>query len=153
MTDEAAKARASRTLEVRIRRSAERQGLQLHRSRRRDPRALDYGKYWLIDPTTRESIFGGTYGKTLEEVESWLEPSPPRAKPDLSHAFFNHDEQDVLAAIDLFEVCAQATDDDLIAEAARRVGLAWQVKLAQDEEERIEAMTDEEFRKYLEEDG
>lgn len=33
--------------ENRARRAADRQGLELHKSRRRDPRAIDYGDYWL----------------------------------------------------------------------------------------------------------
>ncbi len=35
--------------ENRLRRMAERQGLTLTKSRRRDPRALDFGLYWLAD--------------------------------------------------------------------------------------------------------
>lgn len=37
--------------ETRLRRMAERQGMRLVKSRRRDPRALDYGKYWLVSST------------------------------------------------------------------------------------------------------
>lgn len=36
-----------RTRENRLRRMAERQGVQLVKSRRRDPRATDYGRYYL----------------------------------------------------------------------------------------------------------
>ena len=36
--------------ENRLRRMAERQGLRLVKSRRRDPLALDYGRYWLLAP-------------------------------------------------------------------------------------------------------
>lgn len=39
-----------KTRETRLRRMAERQGLRLVKSRRRDPRALDYGRYWLAAP-------------------------------------------------------------------------------------------------------
>ena len=35
--------------ENRVRRTAKRRGFILKRSRRRDRRALDYGKYWLLD--------------------------------------------------------------------------------------------------------
>jgi hypothetical protein len=57
------------------RRMAERQGLMLHKSRRRDPRALDFGRYWLTprnDPTTTELtgsldiIEDGLTGKWLD---------------------------------------------------------------------------------------
>jgi hypothetical protein len=43
---------AERTREQRLRRMAERQGLALVKSRRRDPFAKDYGLYWLVDPMT-----------------------------------------------------------------------------------------------------
>lgn len=36
--------------ENRLRRMAERRGLLLTKSRRRDPGAVDYGRYWVIDP-------------------------------------------------------------------------------------------------------
>jgi hypothetical protein len=41
-----------KTLENRLRRAAERQGLTLTKSRRRDPRAVGYGTYTLIDGDT-----------------------------------------------------------------------------------------------------
>ena len=63
--------------ENRLRRIAERRGLKLTRSRRRDPDALDYGLYALIDVST-----GGTvhpmlvndfaHAITLDDVEGYL---------------------------------------------------------------------------------
>jgi hypothetical protein len=44
--------------ENRLRRMAARQGLQLVKSRRRDPRALDYGTYWLVDASGVEVTSG-----------------------------------------------------------------------------------------------
>ena len=44
--------------ENRLRRMAARQGLQLLKSRRRDPRALDYGTYWLVDASGVEVASG-----------------------------------------------------------------------------------------------
>jgi hypothetical protein len=44
--------------ENRLRRMAARQGLQLVKSRRRDPRALDYGTYWLVDASGVEVASG-----------------------------------------------------------------------------------------------
>lgn len=41
-----------KTRENRVRRMAERQGLKLSKTRRRDPRAVDYGHYFL----TREGV-------------------------------------------------------------------------------------------------
>ena len=56
--------------ENRLRRMAERQGLSLTRSRRRDPLALDYGKYWLIHADgSRVTPLGGG---TLDEIERYL---------------------------------------------------------------------------------
>ena len=56
--------------ENRLRLTAVRQGLTLIRSRRRDRRALDYGKYWLADAS-------GTYvtrpaGCGLDDIERYL---------------------------------------------------------------------------------
>lgn len=61
--------------ENRLRRMAERQGVRLEKSRRRDPRAADYGTYSLIDANTNVPIIGGgsgVTGLTLDEVEKRL---------------------------------------------------------------------------------
>jgi hypothetical protein len=67
--------------ENRLRRMAERQGLYLKKSRRRDPLALDYGAYWLIDPHTNTVVAGDDrLGISLDDVEHYLsEPRPRRA--------------------------------------------------------------------------
>lgn len=44
--------------ERRLRRLAQRQGLQLAKSRRRNPHAADYGMYWLVDPYLNTVVFG-----------------------------------------------------------------------------------------------
>ena len=62
----------SKTAENRARRAAERQGLALRKSRRRDSRAVDFGRYWLIDGRTQALVFGDQFGATLEEVEERL---------------------------------------------------------------------------------
>lgn len=55
---------------------ADRQGFRLERSRRRDPRALDYGGYQLVDVIGGTIIFGETYGRgygaTLDQIEEAL---------------------------------------------------------------------------------
>jgi hypothetical protein len=56
--------------ENRLRRMAERQGLLLRKSRRRDVRALDYGTYMLIDLHTNALVSGERL--SLEQVEAWL---------------------------------------------------------------------------------
>lgn len=60
--------------ENRLRRMAERQGLRLEKSRRRDPRAHDYGTYMLIDVATRAVVASGAsaYGLALDDVERAL---------------------------------------------------------------------------------
>ena len=66
-------ARATKVREIRLRRAAERQGLMLRKSRRRDPRAYDFGAYWLVDPSTDAIVAGdGRFGASLDEIEAWL---------------------------------------------------------------------------------
>lgn len=54
--------------ENRLRRAAQRQGLFLRKSGRRDPRAIDYGVYWLVNRRTGHE----TSGLSLDEVEETL---------------------------------------------------------------------------------
>lgn len=61
--------------ENRLRRMAERQGFVLRKRRRRDPNAIDYGRYDIAEP--RRNVIATFYesqefGLTLDEVESWL---------------------------------------------------------------------------------
>lgn len=68
-----------RVRENRLRRAAKRQGLRLVKSRRRDPRALDYGRYWLLDSRNR-LLSGNPYrdhSATLDEVEKYLYRDEP----------------------------------------------------------------------------
>lgn len=57
--------------ENRLRAMADRQGLRLRKSRRRDPRALDYGGYWLLDDAGAD-VGWGPKGMSLDEVEHYL---------------------------------------------------------------------------------
>jgi hypothetical protein len=57
--------------ENRLRRMAARQGLSLRRSRRRDPRAIDYGVYWLVDPKT-DALRTPADGINLDKIEAFL---------------------------------------------------------------------------------
>lgn len=61
--------------ENRLRRMAERQGLRLVKSRRRDPNALDYGMYALTNETNC-IVYGtsnsGWYDATLDDIEEYL---------------------------------------------------------------------------------
>jgi hypothetical protein len=54
---------------------AERQGLRLEKSRRRDPRATDYGTYRLVDAATGVvEAYGDSslYGLSMDDVEREL---------------------------------------------------------------------------------
>jgi hypothetical protein len=82
----------NRTQEQRVRRMAERQGLELRKSRRRDPLALDYGRWWVvspdIDPQPNDPAFSFQgHGRparhfpwngveSLDEVEDFLRTPP-----------------------------------------------------------------------------
>ena len=60
--------------ENRLRRMAERQGLVLSKSRRRDPHALDYGEYYLADADTNHLIAGDRHQPLpdMDAVEAFL---------------------------------------------------------------------------------
>jgi hypothetical protein len=61
--------------EHRLRRMAERQGLELHKSRRRDPRALDYGRWKILDERGKPvagTDHAGRAAMTLDEIENYL---------------------------------------------------------------------------------
>ena len=61
--------------ENRLRRAAQRQGLTLTKSRRRDPRATDYGTYMLVDRQTNAVVASGSqsgYGLSLDDVDKAL---------------------------------------------------------------------------------
>ncbi|WP_431881545.1 hypothetical protein [Micromonospora chalcea] len=60
--------------ENRLRRSAARQGLTLTRSRRRDPRAVDFGRYWLA--SSDGEIQCDPEGLTIDQVEERLLGTP-----------------------------------------------------------------------------
>ncbi len=61
--------------ENRLRRVADRQGLRLLKSRRRDPRAVDFGGYMLVDAITNGAVLGSgsfSFQADIEEVEAYL---------------------------------------------------------------------------------
>src|SRR5712671_6443778 len=66
--------------EARLRRMAKRQGLKLVRSRRRDPLAIDYGRYVIVDPDSNRTVageLGSASAMTLDDVEGWLTSPGP----------------------------------------------------------------------------
>ena len=65
--------------ESRLRRMADRQGLRLRKSRRRNPRAIDFGGYMLVDAGSNEIVWGGNphpFSATLDEIEDFLTYGP-----------------------------------------------------------------------------
>ncbi len=65
-----------KVFENRLHRMAERQGLRLEKSRRRDLRALDYGKYMLVNVETNRVEYGGYSGRpdrTISDIAAYLE--------------------------------------------------------------------------------
>lgn len=67
---------AEKVRENRLRRVAERQGLALQKSKRRDPHALDYGLWMIVDSATSTVAAGvdstGRPDMTLDDVEAYL---------------------------------------------------------------------------------
>jgi hypothetical protein len=56
-----------------LRRMAQRQGLQLIKSRRRDPQCYDYGTYALADPNNNTLVaYDCSGGLSLDEIEAAL---------------------------------------------------------------------------------
>ena len=65
-----------RVLENRVRRMADRQGLAVRKSRRRDPRAVDYNSYWLFDPYSNTAVTHEQFGLFLWNIiQSLLDDS------------------------------------------------------------------------------
>jgi hypothetical protein len=58
--------------ENRVRRAAQRQGLALMKSRRRDERALDYGMYMLVNVEINATVFSTPHWVDLDDVEEYL---------------------------------------------------------------------------------
>jgi hypothetical protein len=68
---------AHKVRENRLRRAAQRQGLALAKSRRRDPRAYDFGTFMLVDPSPSANNLvahglASGYGLSLDEIEAAL---------------------------------------------------------------------------------
>jgi hypothetical protein len=75
-------ATAEKVRENRLRAAAERQGYRLVKSRRRDPRATDYGGYMIVDlhhNYAEAAGMGDGFQMTIDDVEKWLTDGPERA--------------------------------------------------------------------------
>jgi hypothetical protein len=67
--------KAYKVQEVRLRNRAKRMGYILQKSRRRDPQALGYGTYMLVDASNNTIAAGDTnngFGMNLDEIEAAL---------------------------------------------------------------------------------
>lgn len=70
---------SDRTTEARIRRTLARRGWALEKSRRRDPQAVDFGLYRIMDPRTNTAKAGASqaaFEMTLDDVERYLKTLP-----------------------------------------------------------------------------
>ena len=67
--------------ENRIRRVAARRGYELRKTRRRDPHALDYGTYTLVNIMANGAMYHFT-NVGLDEVENFF-TTTPKAKPNV----------------------------------------------------------------------
>jgi hypothetical protein len=63
--------------EDRLRRLAERRGLKLTKSRRKDPMAPDYGTYTLVNVRRNAAMYYATE-VSLDEIETFLMPTRSR---------------------------------------------------------------------------
>ncbi len=63
---------ADKIREKRLRNAAKRQGYDIVKSRTRDPRALDYGGYMIVDPYDNTVEAGSGFNLTIGDVEKWL---------------------------------------------------------------------------------
>lgn len=67
--------RHDKAREARVRRLANRFGLQLVRSRSRTAEMADFGCYAVVDPYSNTLVFGegpAGYGASLDDAEEWL---------------------------------------------------------------------------------
>ena len=65
-------AQEEKVRENRLRRAAGRRGLALRKSRTRDPRALTYDRWLVLDPI-RNMVMPGCHYITLDAVEEYLD--------------------------------------------------------------------------------
>lgn len=73
---------AEKIRETKLRRAAHRQGLGLRKNRVRDPRARDFGLYWLVwldapnPESSHDAWVGYPDGFDIDEVEAYLAGKP-----------------------------------------------------------------------------
>jgi hypothetical protein len=73
--------------ENRLRRMLERRGYTLQKSRRRDPHAIDYGGYMIVEPNRNFVVAGGSpvpFSLDLDAIEQWL-TDQARSRSEAGH--------------------------------------------------------------------
>jgi hypothetical protein len=75
--------------ENRLRRKLDRMGFQLRKSKRKDPDAVDFGKYVIFEPGTTWSVYGNkkTFDLSLDNVEVWIRQHTSRPASDKSKSW------------------------------------------------------------------
>ena len=109
-----------KVLENKLRRAAARQGLRMEKSRSRDPRAIGYGTYQLVDASTDAPAFfrsGRGYGMDLHDIARYLtgdrtlasEHRPTTEDSPFSHQDGSEEQGDPLSVI--HQASAGTADD------------------------------------------
>jgi hypothetical protein len=63
-----------KTRENRLRLTCERRGLRLEKNRRRDPKAIGFGRYRIVKADAPAA--GARFDMSLDQVEAWLAEQP-----------------------------------------------------------------------------
>ena len=73
-----------KTRENRLRRKIDRMGYQLTKSKRKDPDAVDFGKYVIFEPGTTWAVHGNKkrFDLSLDDVEAWIKQQTSRPARD-----------------------------------------------------------------------
>jgi hypothetical protein len=72
-----------------LRRMAQRRGLRLERSRRRDPAATDFGTYRIVSPRLWREVEGGDALPSLDAVSAWLVADAKRELVIVPRVYWN----------------------------------------------------------------
>lgn len=94
-----------------LRRIAERRGYCLEKSRRRDPKAPDFGRFRLIDVRENRAVLGDAplqFSATLDDIEGWL-----GERPEPEHSPVIAEVTRVLKQIENFERYVGRIEDGL----------------------------------------
>jgi hypothetical protein len=111
--------------ENRLRRIAERRGMRLEKSRRRDPKAPDFEGFMLIDARKNYVIVGGepfAYSASLEDVEKWLDDqAAPSERIKLPDPYMEQLRQQIASLNEMLE----PLESGKMHIGGRRSGEAW----------------------------